>query len=96
MPWTMTPFAGEVSVTVGGVVVNEKISRMAFVLYILFISMASAHHLLVDPGFSSAWKIVNTSYFMYMAVLASMVGLQLPHILDRLTGGSPATASTGP
>ena len=36
--------------TVGGVVLNEKISRTAFVLYILFISMASAHHLLVDPG----------------------------------------------
>jgi cytochrome c oxidase subunit 1 len=60
-------------------VLNEKVSRTAFVLYILFISMASAHHLLVDPGFSSAWKIVNTSYFMYMAVLASMVhGFTVP------------------
>ena len=65
--------------TVGGVVVNEKISRMAFVLYVLFISMASAHHLLVDPGFSSAWKVMNTSYFMYMAVLASMIhGFTVP------------------
>jgi len=65
--------------TVGAVVVNEKISRTAFVLYILFISMASAHHLLVDPGFGPAWKIVNTSYFMYMAVLASMLhGFTVP------------------
>ena len=65
--------------TIGAVVLNEKVSRSAFVLYILFISMASAHHLLVDPGFSSAWKIVNTSYFMYMAVLASMVhGFTVP------------------
>ncbi len=65
--------------TVGAVVLNEKVSRSAFVLYIMFISMASAHHLLVDPGFSSAWKIVNTSYFMYMAVLASMVhGFTVP------------------
>jgi hypothetical protein len=38
------------ALTVGGVVLNEKVSRWAFVLYILFISMASAHHLLVDPG----------------------------------------------
>jgi cytochrome c oxidase subunit 1 len=61
------------------VVLNEKVSRWAFVLYILFISMASAHHLLVDPGFGPAWKIVNTSYFMYMAVLASMVhGFTVP------------------
>src|SRR5262245_19340070 len=65
--------------TVGGVVINEKISRMAFVLYILFISMASAHHLLVDPGMGPAWKIWNTSYAMYLAVLASMVhGFTVP------------------
>jgi cytochrome c oxidase subunit 1 len=67
------------ALTVGAVVVNEKISRTAFVLYIFFISMASAHHLLVDPGFGSSWKIVNTSYFMYMAVLASMLhGFTVP------------------
>jgi cytochrome c oxidase subunit 1 len=67
------------ALTVGAVVLNEKVSRSAFVLYILFISMASAHHLLVDPGFSPAWKVTNTSYFMYMAVLASMIhGFTVP------------------
>jgi len=65
--------------TVGAVVVNEKISRSAFVLYIGFISMASAHHLLVDPGMGPAWKVWNTSYAMYLAVLASMVhGFTVP------------------
>ncbi|HSJ23141.1 MAG TPA: cbb3-type cytochrome c oxidase subunit I [Longimicrobiales bacterium] len=80
------------ALTVGAVVLNEKISRTAFVLYILFISMASAHHLLVDPGFSSAWKVVNTSYFMYMAVLASMLhGFTVPagvEVGQRLRGVS--------
>ena len=80
------------ALTVGAVVLNEKLSRTAFVLYILFISMASAHHLLVDPGFSSAWKVVNTSYFMYMAVLASMLhGFTVPagvEIGQRLRGYS--------
>ena len=67
------------ALTVGAVVINEKISRLAFVLYILFISMASAHHLLVDPGMGPEWKVVNTSYFMYMAVLASMIhGFTVP------------------
>ncbi|MCC6165217.1 MAG: cbb3-type cytochrome c oxidase subunit I [Acidobacteria bacterium] len=67
------------ALTIGAVVLNEKISRTAFVLYILFISMASAHHLLVDPGMGPAWKVVNTSYFMYMAVLASMIhGFTVP------------------
>jgi cytochrome c oxidase subunit 1 len=82
------------ALTVGAVVLNEKVSRWAFVLYILFISMASAHHLLVDPGFGPAWKIVNTSYFMYMAVLASMVhgftvpaGMELGMRLRGFTNG---------
>jgi cytochrome c oxidase subunit 1 len=67
------------ALTVGGVVLNEKISRLAFVLYVLFISMASAHHLLVDPGMGPAWKVWNTSYAMYLAVLASMVhGFTVP------------------
>jgi cytochrome c oxidase subunit 1 len=83
------------ALTVGGVVLNEKISRMAFVLYILFISMASAHHLLVDPGMGPAWKIWNTSYAMYLAVLASMVhGFTIPAGIEmgqRLRGYTRGT-----
>jgi len=82
------------ALTIGAVVLNEKISRSAFVLYILFISMASAHHLLVDPGMGTAWKITNTSYFMYMAVLASMLhgftvpaGMELGMRLRGFTNG---------
>ncbi len=67
------------ALTIGSVVLNEKISRTAFVLYVLFISMASAHHLLVDPGMGAEWKIWNTSYAMYLAVLASMIhGFTVP------------------
>jgi cytochrome c oxidase subunit 1 len=78
------------ALTIGAVVLNEKVSRGAFVLYILFINMASAHHLLVDPGLPPAWKVWNTSYFMYLAVLASMVhGFTVPAGLEagqRLRG----------
>jgi cytochrome c oxidase subunit 1 len=83
------------ALTVGGVVVSEKVSRMAFALYILFISMASAHHLLVDPGMGPAWKIWNTSYAMYLAVLASMVhGFTVPAGIEmgqRLRGYTRGT-----
>ncbi|WP_404425307.1 cbb3-type cytochrome c oxidase subunit I [Nibricoccus sp. IMCC34717] len=59
--------------------INETVCRGAFVLYILFINLASAHHLLVDPGVSASWKIWNTSYAMYLAVLASMIhGFTVP------------------
>ncbi|MEW6467691.1 MAG: cbb3-type cytochrome c oxidase subunit I [Bacteroidota bacterium] len=59
--------------TVGGVSINEKVSRTGFALYVLFICIASAHHLLTDPVVSSPWKVWNTSYAMYAAVLASMI-----------------------
>jgi len=82
------------ALTIGALVLNEKVSRSAFVLYVLFISMAAAHHLLVDPGLSPAWKVWNTSYAMYLAVLASMVhgftvpaGMELGQRVRGLTKG---------
>ncbi len=64
-------------------VLNQAVSRGAFVLYILFINLASAHHLLVDPGVSATWKIWNTSYAMYLAVLASMIhGYTVPAAVE--------------
>ena len=67
------------ALTIGSVVLNEKVSRSAFVLYILFINLAAAHHLLVDPVAGPAWKVWNTSYAMYLAVLASMIhGFTIP------------------
>ena len=62
---------------------SEKVSRMAFLLYILFLQLASAHHLLADPGIGTEWKIFNTSYAMYLAVLASMIhGLTVPGAME--------------
>ncbi len=62
---------------------SEKVSRGAFLLYILFLQLASAHHLLVEPGVSSEWKIFNTSYAMYLAVLGSMIhGMTVPGTIE--------------
>lgn len=67
------------TLTVGSRPLNETVCRLAFVLYILFINLASAHHLLVDPAVSSGWKMWNTSYALYLAVLASMIhGFTVP------------------
>src|SRR5690606_14583582 len=78
------------TLTVGARPLNETVCRAAFLLYILFINLASAHHLLVDPGLSATWKIWNTSYAMYLAVLASMIhGFTIPASLEvaqRLKG----------
>ncbi|MCC7167130.1 MAG: cbb3-type cytochrome c oxidase subunit I, partial [Rhodospirillales bacterium] len=62
---------------------SEKVSRMAFLMYIFFLQIASAHHLLVEPGLSSEFKIFNTSYAMYLAVLGSMIhGLTVPGCIE--------------
>jgi cytochrome c oxidase subunit 1 len=71
------------AMTFGAKPLSEKVSRTAFLMYILFLQIASAHHMLVEPGFSSEWKIFNTSYAMYLAVLGSMVhGLTVPGTIE--------------
>jgi cytochrome c oxidase subunit 1 len=71
------------AIVFGAKPMSEKVSRGAFLLYILFLQLASAHHVLTDPGISSEWKIFNTSYAMYLAVLASMVhGLTVPGSIE--------------
>ncbi len=71
------------AIVFGAKPMSERVSRGAFLLYILFLQLASAHHLLADPGLSTEWKVVNTSYFMYFAVLASMIhGLTVPGAME--------------
>ena len=72
------------AIVFGAKPMSEKVSRSAFLLYILFLQLASAHHLLSDPGVGSEWKVVNTSYFMYFAVLASMIhGMTIPGAIEQ-------------
>src|SRR5512145_3034819 len=71
------------AIVFGAKPMSERVSRVAFVLYILFLQLASAHHLLADPGLSTEWKVFNTSYAMYLAVLASMIhGLTVPGSIE--------------
>lgn len=71
------------ALVVGAKPLSEKVSRTAFLLYIVFLQLASAHHLLAEPGMSATWKIVNTSYFMYLAVMASMIhGFTVPASIE--------------
>ncbi len=71
------------AMVVGAKPLSEKVSRFAFLMYILFLQLASAHHMLAEPGMSSSWKIINTSYMMYLAVMASMIhGLTVPGAIE--------------
>ena len=80
------------AIVFGAKPLSEKVSRTAFFLYILFLQLASAHHLLTDPGVSSNWKIFNTSYAMYLAVLASLVhGFTVPGAIEVAQRGKGYT-----
>jgi len=71
------------AIVFGAKPMSEKVSRLAFLMYILFLQIASVHHLLADPGMSSEFKMFNTSYAMYLAVMASMVhGLTVPGSIE--------------
>jgi cytochrome c oxidase subunit I len=59
--------------TLGGRPVNEGLSRFAFLLYVAFIHLGAVHHLMVDPGLGTSHRIMNTSYMLYLAVLASLI-----------------------
>ncbi|MCW5699306.1 MAG: cbb3-type cytochrome c oxidase subunit I, partial [Rhodospirillales bacterium] len=71
------------AIVLGAKPLSEKVSRSAFLLYICFLQLASAHHLLVEPGLTSAYKVFNTSYAIYLAVLGSMIhGLSVPGAIE--------------
>ena len=71
------------ALVLGAKPLSEKVSRMAFLMYILFLQLASAHHMLVEPGISSEWKVFNTSYALYLAVVGSMVhGMTVPGSIE--------------
>ncbi|MCU4753212.1 cbb3-type cytochrome c oxidase subunit I [Halobacteria archaeon AArc-curdl1] len=57
----------------GAEIVSEKVSRTAFILYLFFINLGAAHHLLSDPAVSTGWRIFNTSYAFYGATFASLI-----------------------
>ncbi len=72
-----------IAITVGAKPLSEKVSRTAFLMYILFLQLASAHHLLAEPGLSAEWKVFNTSYALYLAVLGSLLhGMTVPGAIE--------------
>ncbi|UCE32845.1 MAG: cbb3-type cytochrome c oxidase subunit I [Burkholderiales bacterium] len=71
------------AIVFGAKPMSERVSRTAFLLYIMFLQLASAHHILADPAVGTEWKVFNTSYAMYLAVLASMIhGLTVPGSIE--------------
>jgi cytochrome c oxidase subunit 1 len=70
--------------TTGAKPINQKYSRLAFVLYLLGINLGSIHHILVDPTLGSAYRIFNTSYLFYAATIGSLIhAVSIPAAIER-------------
>ncbi len=72
--------------TVGGTTPNERLSRIAFVLYLVGINLGAAHHLLTEPtgALSSSWTWLNTGYLIHLAVLGSLIhAFSIPAAIER-------------
>jgi len=53
--------------------VNEKYARIAFILYLFFVVPGIGHHILVDPGFSVAFKQASGSVGSHFLSVPSML-----------------------
>jgi len=69
---------------------QREVSRTAFILYLFFINLGAAHHLLSDPAVSTGWRLWNTSYAFYGATFASLI-----HAFAIPAGIGPAAESAG-
>ncbi len=74
----------------GGRLFSDKLTRVVFVIFILFSTPVGFHHQFTDPGISSGWKLVHTfttysilfpSFVTAFTVIASL------EIAGRLRGG---------
>jgi cytochrome c oxidase subunit 1 len=61
--------------------INERYARIAFAMYVLFVIPGIGHHILVDPGFSTAFKQASGSVGSHFLSIPSML-----HALALLGG----------
>jgi len=61
--------------------VNERYAKIAFAMYVLFVVPGIGHHILVDPGFSTAFKQASGSVGSHFLSIPSML-----HALALLGG----------
>ena len=59
--------------TVGAKPLSEKYSRLAFFLYLIFTVPVATHHLIVDPAYSLAFKMINATLLAFGLAIPSLI-----------------------
>jgi len=57
---------------IGGKLFSDKLTRVVFVMFVLFSTPVGFHHQFADPGISSGWKLLHT-FTTYAILFPSLV-----------------------
>lgn len=74
----------------GGKLVSDPLSRLVFILFLLFSVPVGFHHQFADPGISPYWKMIHTVLTMLVAVPSLITAFTIAASLEiagRANGG---------
>lgn len=74
----------------GGKLVSDPISRLVFILFLLFSVPVGFHHQFADPGIAPYWKMIHTVLTMLVAVPSLITAFTIAASLEnagRASGG---------
>lgn len=73
-----------ITISTGAKPMNEKLSRFAFLFYLLFTIPVSTHHLIVDPAYSLPFKMINATLIALGLAIPSMIhAFVIPGALEK-------------
>ncbi|MHA2099337.1 MAG: cbb3-type cytochrome c oxidase subunit I [Candidatus Kariarchaeaceae archaeon] len=73
-----------ITISTGAKPLNERLSRFAFLFYLLFTVPVSTHHLIVDPAYSLPFKMINATIMALGLAIPSMIhAFVIPGALEK-------------
>jgi len=73
-----------IAISTGAKPLNEKFSRLAFLLYLVFTVPVATHHLIVDPAYSMPFKIINATILALGLAVPSLIhAFVIPGALEK-------------
>lgn len=88
---------GIIALTLRAGPVNQKFSRLAFILYLVFAVPVLGHHFIVDPGLSTSVKVFGASFMGFALGIPSLMhGLAVMGAVEhRMRRGARVTSLFG-
>ncbi|MHA2250161.1 MAG: cbb3-type cytochrome c oxidase subunit I [Candidatus Kariarchaeaceae archaeon] len=75
-----------INIGTGAKPLNEKYSRFAFLMYLIFTVPVATHHLIVDPAYSMPFKILNATILALGLAVPSLIhAFVIPGALEKQT-----------